>query len=108
MDHMHNLGTISSDPKPNKVVQELKVMPQLKKAVIRTVSMRVQVERLKESDLKSEGTGIRTLSSLSRLRQGPSYSPNNLVSQSATSKQWSVQVWKLLGKIYSMYYVNNA
>ena len=24
MDHMHNSGTISCDPKPNKVVQELK------------------------------------------------------------------------------------
>ena len=33
MDHMHNSGTISSD-KPNKVVQELKVMPQLKKATL--------------------------------------------------------------------------
>ena len=27
MDHVYNSGTISSDPKPNKVVQELKVMP---------------------------------------------------------------------------------
>ena len=30
MDHIRNSGTISSDPKPNKVVQELKVMSQLK------------------------------------------------------------------------------
>ena len=30
MDRIRNSGTISSDPKPNKVVQELKVMPQLK------------------------------------------------------------------------------
>ena len=29
---MHNSGTISSDPKPNKLVQELKVMSILKKA----------------------------------------------------------------------------
>ena len=48
---MHNSGTISCDPKPNKVVQELKVMPQLKKAVIRAVCMQVQVQRLKESRL---------------------------------------------------------
>ena len=34
MNHMHNWGTISSDPKPKKVVQELNVMPQLKKAVL--------------------------------------------------------------------------
>ena len=30
------------------------------------------------------GRGIRTLSPLKRFRQGPSYSPNRLVSQSAT------------------------
>ena len=57
MDHMHNSGTISSDPKPNKVVQELKVMPQLKKAVLRAVCMRVQVQRLKESRLTIRGGG---------------------------------------------------
>ena len=51
MDHMHNSGTISWGPKPNKVVQELKVMPQLKKAVLRVVCMRDQVQRLKESRL---------------------------------------------------------
>ena len=50
---MHNLGTISSDPKPNKVVQELKVMLQLKKAVLRAVCMRVQ--RLNESWLTIRG-----------------------------------------------------
>ena len=49
MDHVHNVGTTSCDPKPNKVVQVLKVMPQLKKAVLRAVCMRVQVQRLKES-----------------------------------------------------------
>ena len=48
MDHMHNSGTSSCGPKPNKVVQELKVMPQLKEAVLRAVCMRVQVQRLKE------------------------------------------------------------
>ena len=42
-------------------------------------------------DYQSEGTGIRTLSPLRRFRQGPSYSPNRLVSQSATLKEWSVQ-----------------
>ena len=52
---MHNSGTISSDPKPNKVVQELKVMPQFKKAVLRAVCMRVQVQRLKESQLTIRG-----------------------------------------------------
>ena len=41
-------------------------------------------------DYQSEGTGISTLSPL-RFRQGPSYSPNCLVSQSATLKEWSVQ-----------------
>ena len=41
MDRMHNSGTISSDLKPNKVVQELKVMPKLKKAVILAVCMRI-------------------------------------------------------------------
>ena len=55
MDHMHNSGTISSDPKPNRVVQELKVMPQLKKAVIRAFCMRVQVHWLKESRLTIRG-----------------------------------------------------
>ena len=54
---MQNSGTISSDPKQNKVVQELKVMPQLKKAVLRTVCMRVQVQRLKESQLTIRGDG---------------------------------------------------
>ena len=39
---------------------------------------------LKESRLKSEGAVIRTLSPLRRFRQGPSYSPNRLVSQSAS------------------------
>ena len=34
---------------------------------------------------------IRTLSPLRRFRQGPSYSPNSLVSQSATLKNRSVQ-----------------
>ena len=57
MDHMHNSGTISSDPKPNKVVQELKVMPQLKKAVLLAVCMQVQVQRLKESRLTIRGDG---------------------------------------------------
>ena len=54
---MHNSGTISSDPKPNKVVQELKLMPQLKKAVLRAVCMRVQVQRLNESRLTIRGDG---------------------------------------------------
>ena len=49
MDQMHNSGTISCDPKPNKVVQVLKVMPQLKKALLRAVCMRCHVQRLKES-----------------------------------------------------------
>ena len=40
-------------------------------------------------DLQSEGTGIRTPSPLRRFRQGPLYSPNRLVSQSATLKGWS-------------------
>ena len=40
---------------------------------------------------KSEGTGIRTLSPLKRLRQSPVYSPNRLVSQSSTLMEWSVQ-----------------
>ena len=35
--------------------------------------------------------GIRTLSPLRRFRQGPPYSPNRLVSQSATLLEWSVQ-----------------
>ena len=51
MDHMQISGTISSDPKPNKVVQELKVMPILKKAVLRAVCMWVQIQRLKEARL---------------------------------------------------------
>ena len=42
-------------------------------------------------DYQSEGAGIRTLSPLRRFRQGPSYSPNRLVSQSATLKECSVQ-----------------
>ena len=53
MDHLHNSRTISSDPKPHKVEQELKVMPQLKKAVC----MRVQVQRLKESQITIRGDG---------------------------------------------------
>ena len=57
MDHMHISGTISSDPKPNKVVQELKVIHQLKKAVLRAVCMQVQVQRLKESRLTIRGDG---------------------------------------------------
>ena len=84
IDHIRNSGTISSDPKPNKEVQKLKVMPQLKYIVFRAVCTRVQVKRLKESRLQSEETGIRTLSPLRRLRQGPSYIHNRLVSQSAT------------------------
>ena len=50
-------GTISSDPKPNKVEKELKVMPQLKKSVLRAVCMRVQVQRLKESRLTIKENG---------------------------------------------------
>ena len=42
-------------------------------------------------DLQSERTGIRALSPLRRLRQGPTYSPNRLVSQSAKLKELSVQ-----------------
>ena len=57
MDHVHNSGTISSDPKPNEVEQELKVMPLLKKAVLRAVCMLVQVQRLKESRLTIRGDG---------------------------------------------------
>ena len=54
---MHNSGTISSDPKPNKVEQELKVMAQFKKALLRAVYMRVQVQMLKESRLTIRGDG---------------------------------------------------
>ena len=57
-----------------------------KKAVLRAVCMRAQVLGPKEARHKSEGTGIRTPSPLRRLRQGPSYSPNRFVCQSATLK----------------------
>ena len=40
---------------------------------------------------KSEGTKIRTLSPLRRFGQGPSYSPNRLVSQSAMLSEKFVQ-----------------
>ena len=44
-------------------------------------------------DLQLKGTGIRTLSPLRRFRQGPSYSPNRLVSQSATlNSYWSTKL----------------
>ena len=47
---------------------------------------------MKESRKQSEGTGIRTLSPLRRFRQGPSYSPDRVVSQSATlNKECSAQ-----------------
>ena len=54
--------------------------------MLRAVCTRAQVQRLNESRLTIRGMGIRTLSPLRRFRQGPSYSPNRLVSQSATLK----------------------
>ena len=39
------------------------------------------------TNIQGGGGGIRTLSPLRRLRQGPSLSPNRLVSQSATLKE---------------------
>ena len=41
-----------------------------------------------------KGTWIKTLSSLRRLRQGPSYSTILIVSHSATPKEWSVQSFR--------------
>ena len=57
----------------------------LKQAVVRAVCTRAQVQRLKESQLTTiRGDGDQEPVTLRRFRQGPSYTPNRLVSQRAT------------------------
>ena len=59
--------------------------------MLRAVFTRAQVQRLKESRLTIRGDGDQDPVALRRLRKGPSSSPNLLVSQSATLKEWSAQ-----------------
>ena len=59
--------------------------------MLRAFCTRAQVQRLKESRLTIRGDGDQDPVALRRFRQRPSYSPNRLVSQSATLQEWSVQ-----------------
>ena len=60
-------------------------------AMHRPAESELRSYRLRSPDLQSEGTKIRTFSPLRRFGQGPSYSPNRLVSQNAMHYGRSVQ-----------------